>query len=264
MKKRIIIWNFFSDNFLTISIGDILILRSSFRIQGILVRKSFFDLENLIFLLLNTQEVLLGIETGFFTFKSLPFFESSKLKNLFFRFFFPTKNKEKLCTKSLISGSPRYCSKFLIRKWRETKSLLLNVTKRKNFFPVLVFKKKKRFLRGINPSTPRCLSLKVSIKSIRLSDFLSYIIYRDLWGRGFTVSCGLKFGASFLVYANSLELVHSFLSILVIPFSVFSNSHNLISFGRVGTITKKSTLLISLSEKGFIKYIGLKWNKNLP
>ena len=97
------------------------------------------------------------------------------------------------------------------------------------------------------------------------NDFLKYSIFKNLWQRGFSLSCGLKFGCSFLAYAGNIVDVHSYLSVFVFSAqNTCITSKLLIAFGRVGTITKKFNILVYLNNKCFAKFFSLRWHSSLP
>mmetsp|Transcript_4091 Transcript_4091/g.8370 ORF Transcript_4091/g.8370 Transcript_4091/m.8370 type:complete len:265 (+) Transcript_4091:43-837(+) len=264
MFGKITVWRTSWNIFFTSSINDILILRNNFRIQGILVQEQILNLENFFFLILNSEEIFLGIEGGFL--KIRPFFlcPETLLKTPFLRF----KNKKNFYKSILISFSKQKKNQNFVIKWRENKTLLLKLkfSDKKNKTNLsrksLIFLKNKFF----NSFWKNFISfdLKTLFCSLKLVEYNFYLIYRDLWGRGFTLSNGLKFGASFLVYTNNVGMVHSFLSVLIFPYAMIFCPKNFISFGRLGTITKKSTLVPLLSYNGFIYYLNFKWHKELP
>ena len=97
------------------------------------------------------------------------------------------------------------------------------------------------------------------------NDFLKYSIFKNLWQRGFSLSCGIKFGCSFLAYAGNIVDVHSYLSIFVISTQNTRIAPKLlIAFGRVGTITKKFNILVYLNNKCLAKFFSLRWHNSLP
>mmetsp|Transcript_2587 Transcript_2587/g.5961 ORF Transcript_2587/g.5961 Transcript_2587/m.5961 type:complete len:239 (+) Transcript_2587:1-717(+) len=222
MSSKIIVWDLAREFFFVNSLKDILILRNNFRIQGLMIQKQFFDNEHCFFLILNWEETLMGLEGGFLKIKHIQPFFSPYLQKSIFRFF--TKNK--YFERPFVNFLFKKRNQIFIRRWRENKSLFFKTllspkksrkkNKSENQFSILM----KNFFK---PNSSSCLSLKTKtfLKYLKLKDYNRFFIYRDLWGRGFTISCGLKFGASFLVYANNVGLVHSFLSIFISPYPFF-------------------------------------------
>ena len=108
-------------------------------------------------------------------------------------------------------------------------------------------------------------NLQDFLKGFSENDFFKYSVYKNLWQRGFNLSCGIKFGCSFLAYAGNITDVHSYLSVLLIPFnSFFFNPKLIIAFGRIGTITKKFNILVYFDEIFLVRYCSLRWNSYLP
>jgi tRNA-intron lyase len=102
------------------------------------------------------------------------------------------------------------------------------------------------------------------ITKIKSKNLFKYKIFRDLWQRGLIVTCGIKFGATYLIYAGEISIVHASSSVILMEPTDYIYPHEIISFGRVGTTTKKRCLLANISSNLLIVYIGLKWNNDLP
>ena len=82
-------------------------------------------------------------------------------------------------------------------------------------------------------------------------------VFRDLWGRGFTITSGLKYGADYLVYKGDPALVHSCFLALVLPWK--QPVETLMSLCRVGSKVAKAVLLCS-AERGCVQYQTLEWD----
>mmetsp|Transcript_2159 Transcript_2159/g.5022 ORF Transcript_2159/g.5022 Transcript_2159/m.5022 type:complete len:212 (+) Transcript_2159:1-636(+) len=209
---------------------------------------------------LNLEEILLGLEFGFLRLKKI--FPQPNLGNFFsFSKFF---SNNKIIEKTNKNGK----SFFLIRKWRENLYVIFqNLKKKKN-------EKRKNFLFSKNYShknkrflTKRKVEkydLNFFLNKFTTSKFIDFLIFRDLWQRGFVITSGIKFGSTFTAYAGNLNFFHSCTSVFSLKYFPSSFSIDLISFGRVGTSTKKRTIFAFLSKKLFVNYFGIKWLKDLP
>ncbi|AFP65272.1 putative tetrameric tRNA splicing endonuclease (nucleomorph) [Chroomonas mesostigmatica CCMP1168] len=239
---------------------DILMLRNEYRIQGSLFLFSSFFLKNKLFLIFFLEEILTGIELGFISLRKINFKKKTDNKFLLTKFF-----SKKIKLKKKINSRIESVSNFSIRNWRENFFIVTSITKchenEKNY-------EKKFFsfsnISTLNPCRKKKLRLPFLIKNFQSIKFTDYIVFRDLWVRGFVITCGLKFGATFIVYAGNIEYFHASLSVFSVkPFCVLF-SIDFISFGRVGTCTKKRTLIAFLTKNIFINYCGIKWINSIP
>mmetsp|Transcript_15697 Transcript_15697/g.39469 ORF Transcript_15697/g.39469 Transcript_15697/m.39469 type:complete len:261 (-) Transcript_15697:774-1556(-) len=260
MEKKISVFHIERSLFWISNPLDILNLRSKFRIQGFLIYSVTFLHKNQLFLKLDLEEILLGIEFGFLRLKK--FSTQSQKVNLFSLKNFFSKN-------NFFTKTPKnYHSFFFIKQWRENlyvifKNLKKNrKDKEKNFsISKNYFYAKKNCLDG-HPFAK--FDLEILLKKFNISKFIDFLIFRDLWQRGFILTCGIKFGSTYTAYAGNISFFHSCTSVFSLNY--FNNifSIDLISFGRVGTSTKKRTIFAFLSKKLFVSYFGIKWLRDLP
>ena len=159
----------------------------------------------------------------------------------------------------------------LVKNWREAREIIIGNCK-------LIFKKNSFLISGKNISLNSnklifknetrpgsTIILSNLLKKFSENDFLRYSIFKNLWQRGFSLYCGIKFGCSFLAYAGNITDVHSYLSIFVVPIQHVQISPKfIIAFGRVGTITKKFNILVYLNKVCIPKFISLRWHNFLP
>ena len=245
---------------------DILKLRNQFRLTGNLIKVPIFNNQHNLFLLLDIEEVILGLETGFLK----PKFMRKKNKLLYFLLKKIKKNISALKKNNEINQNLRR-RYHLVKKWREGREIILEncifrsskcsfLISRQNVFlnsGGLIFKNE------IGPKST--IYLKNLLDRFNENDFLKYSIFKNLWQRGFSLYCGIKFGCSFLAYAGNITDVHSYLSIFVVPIQHFQLSPKfIIAFGRVGTITKKFNILVYLDRICIPKFISLRWHNCLP
>jgi len=249
--------------------SDILILRNQFRIAGNLIKVSNLNLN--FFLFLNLEEFLLGVEMGFLKITSL-----KKRKHLLS--YLVEKFEKNVSLKEKIYRSFKKKNKYFLKKknnsikrWREIVDILSQICKfnfkkriklKKNTFyhikPFKIYSYKKKIYFFYK-------NLQDFLKGFSENDFFKYSVYKNLWQRGFNLSCGIKFGCSFLAYAGNITDVHSYLSVLLIPFNFFFfNPKLVIAFGRIGTITKKFNILVYFDEIFLVRYCSLRWNSYLP
>jgi len=227
--------------------NDILYLRNQYRIMGTLIRIPVFSKKKDFFLFLNLEEVIVGIEIGIMRTKIfkkqkkyvLSFLLKNFRQDIFFaKNFYPETIQIDMNLHDKRSD--------VIKRWREMSEILSKICMHKFNRQFCYFKKEIRKTKTIKKtitgmrSITCVLYLENLIKHFKEHDFFKYSVYKNFWQRGFNLSCGIKFGCSFLAYAGNIIDVHSYLSILIIPIQYNSITPKLIiAFGRVGTITKK-------------------------
>jgi hypothetical protein len=93
-----------------------------------------------------------------------------------------------------------------------------------------------------------------------------FLIFRDLWRRGFYLTTGHKFGADFLAYAHDPCLFHAGLCVTVMSKDDLFRPRDIISAGRLGVATKKRATLACVEnvEQGLVSYRGIAWCESLP
>lgn len=96
------------------------------------------------------------------------------------------------------------------------------------------------------------------------------VVFNDLRKRGFSLTCGAKFGADFLAYATDPLLVHASLAVVVIDGDEDISTYDVVALGRLGDATRKRTVLawVDDSSEGLVdnhvNYIGIQWEETLP
>ena len=87
-------------------------------------------------------------------------------------------------------------------------------------------------------------------------------IFADLWEKGYFITDGTKFGGDFLVYPG--DPIHFHAKYVVIcqasPLEEIKEI-DLVMHSRLGTSTKKTVLLASITNVGEIKYYAVKWTE---
>ena len=245
---------------------NILILRNQFRVIGSLLKIPIVNSKINFFLFLSLEEVLIGLELGFLNIK---IFNKNK-KNLYA--FLINNLGKKHYTQYLLSNcktkKKRACA---VRKWREMVDILTKVCLFK--FKQKTYSRKKkgygcehaRLNKNKNIKDFDTVHFQNLLKNFSENDFLKYTIFKNLWQKGFYLTCGIKFGGSFLVYAGNIVDVHSYISILIIPFNFnLIPPKIIIASGRTGTMTKKFNILVNLDRSCFVKFGSLRWHSFLP
>ena len=268
MLKKILVFCSKNKFFWIKEAADIYILRHQFRITGNLVKVSIFNSKLNFFLFLSLEEVIIGLEIGFLKLKI-----SIKPKNHLIRFllksfqenlFFYQKFDQQKVVKNFRFLRKRNC---IIKNWRELVDIVSKIC-------VFELKKKIKPLKKIcffvqtltyNTIKIKSIFLRNFIENFTESEFLRYSVFKNFWQKGFTLTCGIKFGSTFLGYAGDITSVHSYLSILTfLPRYSNLSTKLLIAFGRVGTITKKFNILVNLDKCCSITFISLRWHNFLP
>lgn len=252
--------------------NDILVLRSEFRITGNLIKITSLHHSSNFFLFLSLEEFLLGSELGFLKTKILKNSGNKILNFLLTKLevdSFAKKNYyAKIIKKKLRVNKKKNNT---VKIWREMVDIISEIchfkfqkkikfTKMFSDFPSIrkIDKnKKKNFFTMVN--------LEHFLKGFSENAFFKYSVFKNLWSKGFNLSCGIKFGCTFLAYAGNITDIHAYLSILTLPIQ-FSNitPKLLIAFGRVGTVTKKFNILVYLNYLCLVKFCSLRWHNFLP
>ncbi|XP_032091317.1 tRNA-splicing endonuclease subunit Sen34 [Thamnophis elegans] len=89
---------------------------------------------------------------------------------------------------------------------------------------------------------------------------MRYLIFRDLWERGYYVTTGSKFGGDFLVYPGDPMRFHAHYIALCFSKDTPISLYDIISAGRLGTNVKKTVLLCSVEQEGTVAYTSLQWS----
>ncbi|XP_006015034.1 tRNA-splicing endonuclease subunit Sen34 [Alligator sinensis] len=87
-----------------------------------------------------------------------------------------------------------------------------------------------------------------------------YCVFRDLWGRGYYVTSGSKFGGDFLVYPGDPMRFHAHYIALCCPPGAPLPLCDIVAAARLGTSVKKTVLLCSAGEDGVVIYTSLQWS----
>lgn len=90
---------------------------------------------------------------------------------------------------------------------------------------------------------------------------LHYMIYKDLWEKGYYITVGHKFGGDFLVYPGDPVKFHAKFLVICIENESEIPLTELVALGRLGTSVRKTILLASVSKKeSTVVYQSLQWN----
>lgn len=91
-----------------------------------------------------------------------------------------------------------------------------------------------------------------------------YLVFRDLWRRGFFLSNGQKFGADFLAYAHDPSLVHAGICVVVKEKHDAMTARDIVSLGRLGVATKKHATIAFVERGEAVRYQSIHWVESLP
>jgi len=91
-----------------------------------------------------------------------------------------------------------------------------------------------------------------------------YIVFEDLWTKGFYLTNGSKFGGDFLAYSGDPLQYHAHYVIIVKYCFEELTPLDVISYGRLGVTVKKTPVLASVfksnsSEKSIVSYFSIDW-----
>lgn len=88
---------------------------------------------------------------------------------------------------------------------------------------------------------------------------LRYQVYMDLWGKGYYITQGSKFGGDYLVYPSDPFRFHSYFVVTIISWKKNIHSLDLVSIGRLGSTVKKTSVLASVNISGKVIYTSIQW-----
>ncbi|XP_024086215.1 tRNA-splicing endonuclease subunit Sen34 [Cimex lectularius] len=87
---------------------------------------------------------------------------------------------------------------------------------------------------------------------------LKYKVFKDLWGKGYYITMGTKFGGDFLIYPGEPLKFHAFFIILCALENQNLPLTKLVTHTRLATMTKK-TFVIASEQEGRIFYSSFQW-----
>lgn len=87
---------------------------------------------------------------------------------------------------------------------------------------------------------------------------LKYKVYEDLYGRGYYVTGGHKFGGDFLAYLGDPICYHAIFIVRCVESEQCIMPSEIVAFGRLGTSVRKRAVLASL-EDDKVSYITISW-----
>eukprot|EP01080_Neovahlkampfia_damariscottae_P004547 gene4547-7931_t len=91
---------------------------------------------------------------------------------------------------------------------------------------------------------------------------LRFLIFKDLWKKGYYVTLGSKFGGDFLIYGGDPLNYHAQFIVLCLEPNEFFQTHKIASLGRLGNTVKKDILLSTYDENvNCCDYLIMKWHK---
>ncbi|CAL1541976.1 unnamed protein product [Lymnaea stagnalis] len=90
-------------------------------------------------------------------------------------------------------------------------------------------------------------------------EIMRYLVFRDLWNKGFYLTSGSKFGGDFLVYPGDPARYHShYIAVCRSQFDEIP-SLDIVTLGRLATTVRKTALLCALDKNRKVIYTSLKW-----
>jgi len=88
---------------------------------------------------------------------------------------------------------------------------------------------------------------------------LKYDVYKDMLGKGYYVTHGVKFGGDFLVYLGEPCRFHAHMVVLCVEQNSPISLIDLIHHARLATVTKKTFVIASTDENGKLVYQSVQW-----
>lgn len=88
---------------------------------------------------------------------------------------------------------------------------------------------------------------------------LRYAVFKDMWERDYYLTNGIKFGGDFLVYPGDPVLFHAKFIVKCVEDVDQVNIHDLVTWSRIGTSTKKTLVVASLGSTKKVEYKSYQW-----
>ncbi|XP_013393098.1 tRNA-splicing endonuclease subunit Sen34 [Lingula anatina] len=86
-----------------------------------------------------------------------------------------------------------------------------------------------------------------------------YRVFRDLWRKGHSLTCGGKFGGDFLVYPGDPSRFHSFYIAVCLLHHQTMSAEKVVAMARLGSTVKKTVVLCSVDDDDELTYTSLQW-----
>ncbi|KAF7211666.1 tRNA splicing endonuclease subunit 34, partial [Nothobranchius furzeri] len=87
-----------------------------------------------------------------------------------------------------------------------------------------------------------------------------YLVFRDLWGRGFFLTSAGKFGGDFLVYPGDPLRFHAHFIAICLSLDEPVSLLDILAAARLGCNVKKTVLLCSPAPNGPVHYTSVQWS----
>lgn len=94
-------------------------------------------------------------------------------------------------------------------------------------------------------------------------DMFKYRVYKDLWERGHTITCGETFSGDFLCYPGDPLHYHASHIVIIVDKDRTLTESEMIVHGRTSVSVKKGCLLVQEGPSTEIRYRTLKWTEPL-
>lgn len=88
-------------------------------------------------------------------------------------------------------------------------------------------------------------------------------VMADLHSKNYWVTAGVKFGGDFLVYPGDPHRYHSHFVAVVVGWEQNILPHDIVSFGRLGTVVKKALVLCTVGPDDDVTYVTAVWKGNV-
>lgn len=92
-----------------------------------------------------------------------------------------------------------------------------------------------------------------------VSDRLRYLTFKDLWSKGYYITSGQKFGGDFLVYPGDPVKFHAQFIVVCMEEEAELTTSDLVTYGRLGSSTRKTFVIATISETSCVTYQSLTW-----
>lgn len=91
-------------------------------------------------------------------------------------------------------------------------------------------------------------------------DKCRYAVYCNLWGKGYYITSGAKFGCDYLAYPGEPTKYHSHFIVIVMPSKMSCSPHQLLAYGRLASAVKKTVVFAIVNDNDFIvKFQSISW-----
>lgn len=87
-----------------------------------------------------------------------------------------------------------------------------------------------------------------------------YLVFKDLWEKGYYITLGGKFGGDYLVYPGDPIKFHAMFIVIILEKTKKLQMQDIVTYGRLGHSVRKTVVLTFLNDFNEITYHSVQWD----